>query len=92
MIIFIPMIICRGKIDRTENTFCIHHFNGGWLDEKMKDQNRRAMIQFDQIYKQVHTPFISVIIPIYNVGKYLKECISSVCQQTYTNIEIIFGR
>ena len=32
---------------------------------------------------------ISVIIPIYNVEKYLKECIDSVIAQTYKNIEII---
>jgi len=32
---------------------------------------------------------ISVIIPIYGVEKYLDECISSVCNQTYRNLEII---
>lgn len=32
---------------------------------------------------------ISVIIPIYNVEKYLKTCIESVIQQTYKNLEII---
>lgn len=32
---------------------------------------------------------ISVIIPIYNVEDYLYQCISSVCAQTYTNIQII---
>ena len=32
---------------------------------------------------------ISVIIPIYNVEKYLKKCIESVIKQTYTNLEII---
>ena len=32
---------------------------------------------------------ISVIIPIYNVEKYLKECIESVINQTYTLLEII---
>ncbi len=32
---------------------------------------------------------VSVIIPIYNVEEYLEECISSVCNQTYKNIEII---
>lgn len=32
---------------------------------------------------------ISVIIPIYNVEKYLKKCIDSVIKQTYKNLEII---
>lgn len=32
---------------------------------------------------------ISVIIPVYNTQRYLKECILSVLNQTYKNIEII---
>lgn len=32
---------------------------------------------------------ISVIIPIYNVGFYLQECVNSVIKQTYKNLEII---
>ncbi|EGG1560878.1 glycosyltransferase [Campylobacter jejuni] len=32
---------------------------------------------------------IGVVIPIYNVEKYLKECLDSVINQTYTNLEII---
>ncbi|MBR3628728.1 MAG: glycosyltransferase [Elusimicrobia bacterium] len=34
-------------------------------------------------------PKISVIIPVYNVEKYLKECVDSVINQTYKNLEII---
>lgn len=32
---------------------------------------------------------ISIIIPIYNVEKYLFDCLSSVLNQTYTNFEVI---
>lgn len=32
---------------------------------------------------------ISVIVPIYNVEKYLKRCVESICGQTYQNLEII---
>lgn len=34
-------------------------------------------------------PLISIIIPVYNVEQYLDECMVSVLNQTYTNIEII---
>lgn len=34
-------------------------------------------------------PIVSVLIPVYNVEKYLKKCLDSVVNQTLTNIEII---
>lgn len=34
-------------------------------------------------------PLISVIIAIYNPGKYLKACLDSIVNQTYENLEII---
>ena len=34
-------------------------------------------------------PKISVIIPIYNTEKYLKNCLDSILNQTYQNLEII---
>ena len=34
---------------------------------------------------------VSVVIPIYNVEAYLKECLQSACAQTLDNIEIICG-
>ena len=35
------------------------------------------------------TPSISVILPVYNVEKYLRECLDSVAGQTLRDIEII---
>lgn len=32
---------------------------------------------------------VSIIVPVYNVEKYLKECIESLINQTYKNIEIL---
>lgn len=32
---------------------------------------------------------ISVIVPVYNVKKYIEKCVSSICNQTYSNLEII---
>lgn len=34
-------------------------------------------------------PLISVIIPAYNIENYIKRSLKSVCEQTYTNLEII---
>ena len=34
-------------------------------------------------------PLISVIVPIYNVEKYLDRCVDSIINQTYKNLEII---
>lgn len=34
-------------------------------------------------------PKLSILIPIYNVEKYLRQCLESVCGQTLQNIEII---
>ena len=34
-------------------------------------------------------PLISIIIPVYNSEKYLQECIDSVINQTYKNLEIM---
>ena len=32
---------------------------------------------------------ISIIVPVYNVEKYVKKCLESISNQTYKNIEII---
>lgn len=37
----------------------------------------------------MHLPLISVIVPIYKVEAYLDKCISSIVNQTHTNLEII---
>ena len=34
-------------------------------------------------------PKISVIVPMYNVERYLDRCVKSLLKQTLTNIEII---
>lgn len=36
-----------------------------------------------------HPPQVSIIIPVYNVEKYLPQCLNSILAQTYTNYEVI---
>lgn len=38
---------------------------------------------------EANLPLISVIVPIYNVSKYLKKSIESITNQTYKNLEIL---
>lgn len=36
-----------------------------------------------------NNPLVSVIVPVYNVEQYLDECLNSIRQQSYENLEII---
>ncbi len=33
--------------------------------------------------------FVSLILPVYNVEKYLERCLNSILSQTYSNFELI---
>ena len=35
------------------------------------------------------TPLVTVIVPVYNVEKYIRPCLDSICGQTYPHLEII---
>ncbi|MBQ4614970.1 MAG: glycosyltransferase family 2 protein [Akkermansia sp.] len=35
------------------------------------------------------TPKVSIVTPVYNAEQYLRECLDSLCNQTYKNLEIV---
>ena len=37
----------------------------------------------------MHSPTISIIVPVYNVELYLRKCIDSILAQTFNNFECI---
>lgn len=37
----------------------------------------------------VEKPLVSVIVPVYNIEKYLDRCVKSILEQTYQNLEIL---
>ena len=54
---------------------------------KAKNSLRNLAQNSKQGLKQ--TPLVSIIVPIYNVASYLKECLQSIVEQSYENLDII---
>lgn len=42
-----------------------------------------------EVLKDSDLDLISIIVPIYNVDQYLRQCVESILGQTYTNIEVL---
>lgn len=51
--------------------------------------NDNLIKKYEKNKKNENTCKVSVIIPVYNVEKYLKECLDSIINQTLADIEII---
>ena len=49
---FHPYDYMSGLLNETENTYSIHWFNGGWLDEKMKKMNEESRNRYLELYKK----------------------------------------
>lgn len=47
---FHPYDYMSGHTYMTEHTYSVHWFNGGWLDDKMKQANRETMREYDRVY------------------------------------------
>ena len=56
--------------------------------EKVEDINKRIN-PADPVDETAEIPLISVVVPIYNVEEYLRECLDSIKDQTYPNIEVL---
>ena len=35
------------------------------------------------------TPFLSIVVPAYNVEEYLPQCVDSILRQTFTDFELL---
>lgn len=48
---FHPYDYMTGRLDMTDNTYSVHHFNGGWLDDKTKADNIKAKKSYEALMK-----------------------------------------
>ena len=53
----------------------------------MTSARKEEIFEMNGVIKMV--PTLSVVVPVYNVEKYLKQCLDSLVNQTLSNIEII---
>ena len=58
-------------------------------EQKQKIKEQAEKILSKNTYNILYSPKVSVIIPVYNVEQYLRECLDSVINQTLKDIEII---
>lgn len=68
--------------------------HGGFSERANQSEFYEACLQLfhdPTIYKGIseRLPLISLVIPVYNVEKYISDCLESVLGQSYRNIEII---
>lgn len=65
------------------------------LTESQKEKAKRMGISEEEIIQKIlringmEKPKVSIIIPVYNCEKYIKECIESALNQTYNSYEVI---
>lgn len=63
---------------------------GEELSVQVQRQGHRVIQKIDRIERRnKNLPVISVLIPVYNVESYLRQCLDSVVNQSLKNIEII---
>ena len=55
-----------------------------------KSELNKILGQIEKYQREpLHAELISIIVPIYNTEKYLRQCLDSIINQTYTNFEVL---
>ncbi|MCL2280811.1 glycosyltransferase [Candidatus Saccharibacteria bacterium] len=70
---------------RKKYTFDVHLGNA----HRAIEAGRKKSIKYLNNSLRIDSPLVSVLLPAYNVEKYIAECLDSIIAQTYQNIEII---
>lgn len=83
------------RIQTAIPAYIISFILAGFVLKKTKKSNinrnkHKKNIDNEAMYEEKETKdLISIIVPVYNADKYLEECINSLINQTYKNLEII---
>ena len=68
-----------------KSDFCRHVYDA--VEERYNRENRE--LEGMRRHPPVCRPEVSIIVPVYNTGLYLRQCLDSLIQQTFEDIEII---
>ena len=49
---FHPYDYVSGKTQMTDDTYAVHHFNGGWLDEHTRLADRQTRLRFESLCRK----------------------------------------
>lgn len=49
---FHPYDYMTGSLNETKNTYSVHWFNGGWLDDKMRKANEESQRTYEELYNR----------------------------------------
>jgi len=83
----------RISLQAIEEIACHCCYNGARVIYKLQDETRDG-VEVDSIENtksKVNCPKVSVLLPTYNHENFIEECVESVLNQTYKNIEFIVG-
>lgn len=50
---FHPYDYMSQRVQKTSNTYSIHHFNGGWMNEELKNENLKISDAYDELEKSI---------------------------------------
>jgi glycosyltransferase involved in cell wall biosynthesis len=94
---------CRGM---AKGRYCVHLTNDQaflpeYIKSCVKDMKSDPYVNFSYVcrledslelaHSMTNEPFVSILCYNYNYGRYLRQCLESVVNQTYKNIQIVFS-